>query len=64
MSVSQETVDKIKAFAEKRQKSEADYDKQPLSSNSLQSYNRRLDETLRELQDQVKRQEDELRKVR
>lgn len=64
MSVSQETVDRIQAFAAKRQKAEAEYDNQPLSSGTLQSHNRRLDETLRELQDQVKRQEDELRKVR
>lgn len=64
MSVSQETVDKIQNFANQRQKAEGEYESQPLSPASLQSYSRKLDETLKGLQNQVKRQEGELQKVR
>lgn len=63
MNVSQETVDKIQHFTEKRRKVEETHEQQPLSSATIQAYNRKLDETLRELQDRVKRQEDELNKV-
>ncbi|OOF98927.1 hypothetical protein ASPCADRAFT_204628 [Aspergillus carbonarius ITEM 5010] len=64
MDVSQETVDKVQRFAEKRQRAEEFYENQQISSATLQAYNRKLDDTLRELQDQVKRQEDDLRKLR
>ncbi|RAL16267.1 uncharacterized protein BO97DRAFT_382572 [Aspergillus homomorphus CBS 101889] len=64
MDIPQDRVDKIQRFAEKRQQTEENYAKQPLSSASIEAYNRRLDETLRELQDQVRRQEDELRRLR
>ena len=64
MTVSQETADRIQNFASQRQKAEDEYDSKPLSLAMLQSYSRALDDTLRELQDQVKRQEEELQKVR
>ncbi|RAK97405.1 uncharacterized protein BO80DRAFT_467822 [Aspergillus ibericus CBS 121593] len=64
MDVSQETVDKVQRFAEKRQRAEEFYENQQISPATLQAYNRKLDDTLRELQDQVRRQEDDLRKLR
>lgn len=64
MSTSQGTADRIQNFAAQRQKAEEEYNTQPLSPATLQSYNRRLDETVRDLQEQVKRQEEELQKVR
>ncbi|GLA04670.1 hypothetical protein AnigIFM60653_004729 [Aspergillus niger] len=64
MDVSQETVENVQRFAEKRQRAEDFYENQEISPAILQAYNRRLDETLRELQDQVKRQEDDLRRLR
>ncbi|RMJ25155.1 hypothetical protein PHISP_03982 [Aspergillus sp. HF37] len=64
MSISQETVDKIQNFATQRQKAEDEHESQQLSPASLQSYSRKLDETLKELQDQVKHQEGELQKLR
>ncbi|TPR04602.1 Acetyltransferase (GNAT) family protein [Aspergillus niger] len=64
MDVSQKTVEKVQRFAEKRQRAEDFYENQEISPAILQAYNRRLDETLRELQDQVKRQEDDLRRLR
>lgn len=63
MDVSQETVEKVQRFAEKRQRAEDFYENQEISPAVLQAYNRKLDETLKELQDQVKRQEDDLRRV-
>lgn len=62
MDVPQETVDKIQRFAVKREKAEESYDQQ-ISPATLQAYNKKLDETLKNLQEQVKRQEDDLRKV-
>ncbi|KAI9926736.1 hypothetical protein ASPWEDRAFT_177253 [Aspergillus wentii DTO 134E9] len=64
MDQSQTPVDRIQRFAEKRQKAEDEYQQQPLSSNAFQTYNRKLDDTLKELQDRVKRQEDDLQKLR
>ncbi|KAF7619771.1 hypothetical protein F9C07_2894 [Aspergillus flavus] len=63
MDVPQETVDKIQRFAVKREKAEESYDQQ-ISPATLQAYNKKLDETLKNLQEQVKRQEDDLRKLR
>lgn len=57
-------MDKIQRFSERRQKAEAAYEQRPLSHEALHTYNRRLDETLKLLQDQLKRQEDELNKLR
>ena len=62
MDVPQETVDKIQRFAVKRETAEEGYDQQ-ISSATLQAYNKKLDETLKNLQDRVRRQEDDLRKV-
>ncbi|KAF7116475.1 hypothetical protein CNMCM5793_004763 [Aspergillus hiratsukae] len=64
MDVPQETVDKIQHFAQKRQKAEEYYDEHPISPANFDAYNRKLDETLTELQAQVKHHEDELRKLR
>lgn len=63
MDVSNEAVQKIQRFAEKRQDAEHQYAQEPPSSSSLEAYTRRLDATLRELQDQVRRQEAELKKA-
>ncbi|KAL5358699.1 hypothetical protein BJX96DRAFT_49420 [Aspergillus floccosus] len=62
--MSQSPTEKIQLFAEKRGKVEEAYDDQPISSAAIQAYNRKLDDTLRELQEQVKRQENDLRTLR
>jgi hypothetical protein len=59
----QTPIEKIQRFAERRGKVEEAYDDQPISSAAIQAYNRKLDDTLRELQEQVRRQEDDLRTV-
>ncbi|OJJ50168.1 hypothetical protein ASPZODRAFT_139486 [Penicilliopsis zonata CBS 506.65] len=64
MAISQETVDRIQRFAESRNNAYAEYGRQPLGSSALEAYNHKLDETLKELQNRVKRQEDELKKLR
>ncbi|KAF4155685.1 hypothetical protein CNMCM6936_006657 [Aspergillus lentulus] len=64
MDISQETVDKIQHFAQQRQKAEEFYEEHPVNPANFDAYNRKLDETLAELQAQVKRHEDELRKLR
>lgn len=61
IEVSEEVVQKIQHFAQNRQ--EADKTNEPLSATALHAYTRRLDGTLRDLQEQVRRQEDELKKV-
>jgi flagellar biosynthesis chaperone FliJ len=64
MDISNQTVQRIQKFAEKRQEVEHESAKEPLSGTALQAYSRRLDATLQELQNQVKRQQNELNKVR
>ncbi|KAI9376591.1 hypothetical protein BJX61DRAFT_530749 [Aspergillus egyptiacus] len=64
MEVSQELVEKVQRFAQDRQKAEAFYDQHRISSSDVQVYERKLDDTLRELRDRVKRQEEDLRKLR
>lgn len=63
MNVTQERVEKIRLFSERGREIEDEYSQQPISPTAIQDYNRKLDETLRELQDHVKRQEDALQKV-
>lgn len=63
MGVDQEKVDKIRAFADRGRNLEKQYGENPLSLDAIQHYNRRLDDTIRSLQDHVKRQEDTLRKA-
>ena len=60
MDVSQETVAKIQRFSQQRQKAEEEYGKQPLESTTVQDYDQKLDATLKDLQDKVKRQDDDL----
>ena len=60
MEVSQETVAKIQHFSQQRQKAEEEYVKQPLDSTTVQDYDQKLDATLKDLQDKVKRQDDDL----
>ncbi|KAE8153409.1 hypothetical protein BDV25DRAFT_149411 [Aspergillus avenaceus] len=62
-SIPQETVEKIQRFALKREEAEDSYDQQ-FSPATLQDYSNKLDETLKNLQDQVKRQEEDLRRLR
>jgi hypothetical protein len=63
MEVPQERVNKVQSFIEERQKAEIFYEQQRISSSDIQAYEKRLDDTLRELQDRVRCQEDDLRKV-
>ncbi|CAG8920017.1 unnamed protein product [Penicillium salamii] len=63
MDVSDETVQRIQKFAENRQEAERESN-EPLSGTALHVYTRRLDATLQGFQEQVKRQQDELNKVR
>ncbi|KAJ5773247.1 hypothetical protein N7457_008143 [Penicillium paradoxum] len=64
MDISDQTVQKIQKFAEKRRDAELESEKEPLSGTTLHVYTRRLDATLQGLQEQVKRQQDELNKLR
>jgi len=64
MEVSEETVRKIRNFAQNREAAEKESASEPLRAANLHAYTHRLDETLRELQEQVRRQEDELKRVR
>jgi uncharacterized protein (DUF3084 family) len=64
MEIPQERVEKVQSFAEDRRKAENFYDEQRASSSEIQTYERKLDNTLRELQERVKQQEEDLRKVR
>jgi hypothetical protein len=63
MDSDQVKVDKIVAFADKGRKLEKHYDENPLDSDAIQSYNRRVENTIRSLQEHVKRQEYMLRQV-
>lgn len=64
MDISDQTVQRIQSFAEQRQEAEREYAKEPLSGTALHAYTRRLDATLQGFQEQIKRQQDELNKVR
>ncbi|EAW11278.1 uncharacterized protein ACLA_089700 [Aspergillus clavatus NRRL 1] len=64
MDASEGTIEKIQHFAQKRQKAEEFYKEELTSPAAFELYNRTLDDTLKELQGQVKRHEDELRKLR
>ncbi|KAJ5513469.1 hypothetical protein N7463_003021 [Penicillium fimorum] len=64
MDVSDQTVQKIQKFAQKRQEAEYEAAKEPLSGTALHVYTRRLDATLQGLQEQVKRQQEELSRLR
>ncbi|KAJ5662084.1 uncharacterized protein N7477_009700 [Penicillium maclennaniae] len=64
MEVSEDTVQRIQKFVQNRQAAETEAAGEPLRATNLQAYTHRLDETLRELQEQVRRQEDELKKLR
>lgn len=63
MDVSEDTVQRIQKFVQNRQAAEQESAREPLRATNLQAYTHRLDESLRELQEQVRRQEDELKKV-
>ncbi|KAL4936112.1 hypothetical protein BDV06DRAFT_114077 [Aspergillus oleicola] len=64
MTVPQERVDKVKSFVEDRRKAETFYEEQRISSSDIQAYEKKLDQTLKELQDRVRQQEEYLRKLR
>ncbi|KAJ5081612.1 hypothetical protein NUU61_009876 [Penicillium alfredii] len=64
MDVSEQTVQKIQKFAQNRQNAENESDMEPAGTTALQAYSRRLDVTLRGLQEQVRHQEEELQKLR
>lgn len=63
MNVREEAVQKIQNFVQNRKAAEKESTREPLSATALHAYTRRLDGTLRELQDQVRRQEEDLKKV-
>jgi hypothetical protein len=63
MNVTQDRVEKIRLFAERGRTVEKKYDEKPLSANAMLAYQRKLDDALEALQDHVRLQEDELRKV-
>lgn len=63
MEVAEGTVQKIQRFAQNRESAEKESAREPLTATALHAYTRRLDGTVRELQEQVRRQEDELKKV-
>lgn len=63
MEISEETVQKIQKFVQNRQAAEKESSTEPFSPTALHAYARRLDGTLQQLQEQVRRQEDELKKV-
>jgi hypothetical protein len=63
MEISEETVSKIQKFVQNRQAAEKEASQEPFSATALHAYARRLDGTLQQLQEQVRRQEDELKKV-
>ncbi|KAI9042493.1 uncharacterized protein KD926_005574 [Aspergillus affinis] len=62
--MSQETVDNVQRFVEKREKTEEFYEQEQPSTADFREYNKQLDSTLRELKNQVKRQENDLQKLR
>ncbi|KAJ6160960.1 hypothetical protein N7470_004356 [Penicillium chermesinum] len=64
MEVSESTVQNIQKFANDRAAVEKESTEEPLSATALHVYTRRLDSTLRELQEQVRLQEEELKKLR
>ncbi|KAJ5525471.1 hypothetical protein N7494_012121 [Penicillium frequentans] len=64
MEIPEGNVQNIQKFAANRASAEKESTSQPLSATALHAYARRLDGTLRELQEQVRRQEDELKKLR
>lgn len=63
MEIPEGNVQNIQKFAANRAAAEKESTSQPLSATALHAYARRLDGTLRELQEQVQRQEEELKKV-
>jgi hypothetical protein len=63
MKVSQEKLDKIRAFVTRGRDAEEEYNRNPLTSDAVQQYNRKVDDTIQSLQEHVKRQEDALRQV-
>jgi seryl-tRNA synthetase len=63
MNISDETVQKVQKFVENRQEAERESKEETFSATALHVYTRRLDATLQGLQEQVKRQQDELNKV-
>lgn len=63
MDISEETLQKIQKFVQNRESAENESSTEPLSATALHAYARRLDGTLQQLQEQVRRQEDELKKV-
>lgn len=60
--VSDESVQRLQHFVQNRQA--AVNANEPLNATALHAYARRLDGTLRELHEQLRRQEDELKKAR
>ncbi|ODM15074.1 hypothetical protein SI65_09570 [Aspergillus cristatus] len=63
MDVSKETITKIQHFSERRQKAEEEYDQQQFDQTAIQEFNQKLDATLKELQNQVERQDGELERI-
>lgn len=63
MDASHETVAKIRQFSQSRRKTEEKYDQQPLESEARREYNDKLNLALKDLQERVQRQDDDIQKV-
>lgn len=63
MELPESAVLKIQKFVQNRQAAEKESAHEPLSATALHAYARRLDGTLLQLQEQVRQQEEDLRKV-
>lgn len=63
MDALNDTVAKIRHFSQSRQKAEEEYEQQPLESAARREYNDRLDLALKDLQEKVQRQDDDIQKV-
>lgn len=63
MDTSQEPVENVQRFIDKREKTEDFYAQNQSTASEFREYNKRLESTLRDLQNQVKRQENDLQKV-
>ncbi|KAJ5089942.1 hypothetical protein N7532_008626 [Penicillium argentinense] len=64
MEIPETAVQNIQKFDQNRHAAEIESINQPLSATELHAYARRLDGTLQQLQDQVRRQEEDLKKLR
>lgn len=63
MDASQETLAKIRHFSQGRQKAEEEYEQHPLDAAARREYNEKLGLAVKDLQEKVQRQDDDIQKV-